>query len=100
MRNALLLTALIGSLAFSGAAFASAKPREVHQGHATIDRSDDGVIAAINEKNGTITLTDGQTYTVPYTTDLASLKTGDRVSVSYTDYLDKNRIVVNAVREL
>jgi hypothetical protein len=102
MRNALLLTALIGSLAFSGAAFAasSPKPREVHQGHATIDRSDDGVIAAINEKSGTITLTDGQTYAVPSTSDLASLKTGDRVSVSYTDYIEQNRIVVNTVREL
>jgi hypothetical protein len=98
MRNALLLTAIVGSLAFSGSALAASTAREVHQGHPSIDRTDDGTIAAIDLGKGTITLKDGQTYAVPSTTDLSSLKTGDSVSVYYTEYLDQNTTQVNAVR--
>ena len=100
MRNTLILTVFLGSLIGSGSAFAAIanKPHEQHQGVATIDRSESGMITAMDADNHTITLGNAGTFAVPDTVDFSSLTTGEQVSVDYTDYLEKNQIVVNSVR--
>lgn len=83
MRKSLILAASIGSLLISASAFAA--PMNAA-----------GAIKSIDAKGNFITLEDGKVYSLPKGFDLKTLKTGEKVSITY-DLKDK-LMVASAVK--
>jgi Cu/Ag efflux protein CusF len=70
MRKSLILAASLGTMLISSAAFAASMNAA-------------GVIKSIDAKANTITLADGKSYVLPAKFDIKSLKTGEKVTVTY-----------------
>ena len=83
MRKSLILAASISTMIISSAAFA-----------ASMDVK--GVIKTIDAKSNSITLADGKDYVLPAKFDIKTLKTGEKVSITY-DVKD-NKMVATAVK--
>jgi Cu/Ag efflux protein CusF len=83
MRKSLVIAASLGSMLISAAAFAAPLTAA-------------GAIKSIDAKGNFITLADGKVYSLPKGFDLKTLKTGEKVSITY-DLKDK-LMVATAVK--
>jgi Cu/Ag efflux protein CusF len=83
MRKSLIIAASIGSMLISSAAFVAPQTAA-------------GAIKSIDAKGNFITLADGKVYQLPKGFDLKTLKTGEKVTITY-DMKDK-LMVASAVK--
>jgi Cu/Ag efflux protein CusF len=75
MRKSLIIAASLGSMLISAAAFAA-------------PLTANGAIKSIDSKGNFVTLADGKVYQLPKGFDIKTLKTGEKVSITY-DMKDK-----------
>jgi len=105
MRKSILIAAALCSALASGSAFAAGAPKASpakpqHQGGEGTDGQDLGTIIAVNTKDNTITLADGNVYKLPGYLTAKSMQVGEMVSVAYTLTASGNLASVKSVNAI